>query len=89
MDEIIKSRIESVAEDFSLELSNRQLNKISKLVSELKDEDISKEEIMEEFNLVSPDEEDETWNEFFDELTEYVIELQNENEHESESDDYE
>lgn len=89
MDEIIKSRIESVAEDFSLELSNRQLNKFSKLVSELKDEDISKEEIMEEFNLVSPDEEDETWNEFFDELTEYVIELQNENEHECDTDDYE
>lgn len=89
MNEIIKSRIESVAEDFSLELSNRQLNKFSKLVDELKDEDISKEEILEEFNLVSPDEEDETWTEFFDELTEYVIELQNENEHECSSDEYE
>lgn len=88
MDEIIKTRIESVAEDFDLELSNRQLNKFSKLVEELKDEDISKEEILEEFILISPDEEDETWNEFFDELTEYVIELQNENESEC-SDDYE
>lgn len=87
MDEVIKSRIESVAEDFSLELSNRQLNKFFKLVNELKDENIPKEEILEEFNLVSPDEEDDTWNEFFDELTEYVIELQNENE--CDSDDYE
>lgn len=88
MDEIIKSRIESVAEDFDLELTNRQLNKFSKLVEELKDEDISKEEILEEFILISPDDEDETWNEFFDELTEYVIELQNENESEC-SDEYE
>lgn len=88
MDEIIKTRIESVAEDFDLELTNRQLNKFSKLVEELKDEDIAKEEILEEFILISPDEEDETWNEFFDELTEYVIELQNENESEF-SDEYE
>lgn len=80
-------RLESITEDFGLELTERQKNKFVNLITELVNEDLESKEIKDEFITVCPDEQDETWSEFCEELTAYVEELKEELEEEEEPDD--
>jgi uncharacterized protein YpuA (DUF1002 family) len=75
-------RLEAISEDFGLELTERQQKKFVNLILELVEEDVDSKEIKEEFKTVCPDEEDETWDEFCDELTAYVEDLKEELEEE-------
>jgi|LakMenE01Jun11ns_1017448.scaffolds.fasta_scaffold8975829_1 hypothetical protein len=72
-DEEIKSNLENIADDFGIELTSRQTKKLSKLIAELSEENASREEIFEELKTVSPDDEDEDWNELIEAMVDFVV----------------
>lgn len=74
--EQIRSEVENLVDDSVLELTKRTLDKIYNLVNELKTEDITWEEIREEFALIIPSsvEEDE-WSEFTESIATFVYSL--------------
>ena len=72
-DEEIKSNLETIADDFGIELTSRQTKKFSKLISELSEESCGREEIFEELKTVSPDDEDEDWNELIEAIVDFVV----------------
>jgi uncharacterized protein YpuA (DUF1002 family) len=71
----LKSHLENLADDSGIEITNRQINKFVNLAIELKDESvIFYEEILEEFQSISPSDEDE-WKEFIEEVSDFVYDL--------------
>jgi len=84
----IKSHLENLADDSGIEITSRQINKFVTLALELKDEaDISYEELLEEFQSISPSDEDE-WMDFVEEVSDFVFDyIAEENEEESEEDE--
>lgn len=79
--ENIKSAIENMVDDSTLELPARTINKLCKLADELRTEDVTLEEIREEFKLLIPasmDEDDDNWEEFVEELSNYIYEFSEE-----------
>ena len=72
----IRNHIEELADDSTLELTERQIKKYSNLANELQFElDISLEEIQAEFRSISPDDDDD-WLEYIDAVAEFVLGLQ-------------
>jgi len=84
----IKSHLENLADDSGIEITSRQINKFVNLALELKDEaDISYEELIEEFQSISPSDEDE-WMDFVEEVSDFVFDyIAEENEEETEEDE--
>jgi len=84
----IKSHLENLADDSGVEITNRQIVKFVNLALELKDEvDISYEELLEEFQSISPSDEDE-WMDFIEEVSDFVFDyISEENEDETEEDE--
>ena len=84
----IKSHLENLADDSGVEITNRQIVKFVNLALELKDEaDISYEELLEEFQSISPSDEDE-WMDFVEEVADFVFDyIAEENEDEIEEDE--
>lgn len=69
------SHLENLADDSGIEITSRQINKFVNLALELKDEtDISYEELLEEFQSISPSDEDE-WMEFIEEIADFIYDL--------------
>lgn len=84
----IQSHLETLAEDFGLDVTTRQVNKFVNLTLELKQEiDITFEEIVSEFNSIALDD-TEDWTEFIEEVADFVFDFINE-ESDSEFDDSE
>ncbi len=81
----IKSHLENLADDSGIEITSRQIVKFVNLALELKDEaDISYEELIEEFQSISPSDEDE-WMDFVEEVSDFVFDyIAEENEEETE-----
>lgn len=84
----IKSHLENLADDSGIEITSRQINKFVNLALELKDEaDISYEELLEEFQSISPSDEDE-WADFVEEVADFVFDyISEENEIEEEEEE--
>lgn len=84
----IKSHLENLADDSGIEITSRQIAKFVNLALELKDEaDISYEELLDEFQSISPSDEDE-WMDFVEEVSDFVFDyIAEENEEESEEDE--
>ena len=84
----IKSHLENLADDSGIEITSRQIAKFVNLALELKDEaDISYEELLDEFQSISPSDEDE-WMDFIEEVSDFVFDyIAEENEEESEEDE--
>jgi uncharacterized protein YpuA (DUF1002 family) len=84
----IKSHLENLADDSGIEITSRQIVKFVNLALELKDEaDISYEELLEEFQSISPSDEDE-WMDFVEEVSDFVFDyIAEENEEETEEDE--
>jgi uncharacterized protein YpuA (DUF1002 family) len=84
----IKSHLENLADDSGIEITSRQIAKFVNLALELKDEaDISYEELIEEFQSISPSDEDE-WMDFVEEVSDFVFDyIAEENEEETEEDE--
>jgi len=81
----IKSQIEILVEDASLDISTRKLTKVVNLAAELlEDVDITLEEIVEDFQKVAGDDVDD-WNEFIQEVSNFVYETIEEELDDSES----
>lgn len=79
-DEELKSYLEKLADDLSLNITKRQINKLVNLTKELKedfesDESISLEEIQEEFESQNPSDDDDSWSEFSEELAKHVFDI--------------
>jgi uncharacterized protein YpuA (DUF1002 family) len=73
--EELTSHLENLADDSGIEITSRQINKFVNLAIELKDEsDILYEEVLEEFQSISPSDEDE-WMEFIEEVSDFVYDL--------------
>jgi hypothetical protein len=71
----LKSHLENLADDSGIEITNRQINKFVNLAIELKDESVVfYDEILEEFQSISPSDEDE-WKEFIEEVSDFVYDL--------------
>lgn len=75
-DETLKIHFEQFAEDSSIEITTRQLNKFFNLAKELRDEDITFDELVEEFTSVSPGDSEE-WEEFIEAISEFMFEIIN------------
>lgn len=76
--EEVQSHLESLAEDAGLEISSRKIKQFTNLVIELKSEyDIDLEELVTEFKSIAPSD-DDIWEEFINEVADYVLELINE-----------
>jgi hypothetical protein len=72
--EEIQSRIESLIDDASLDVSSRKVTKLTNLASELMDDvDITLDEIVEDFQKVAGDDL-EDWSEFIQEVSNFVFE---------------
>jgi uncharacterized protein YpuA (DUF1002 family) len=84
----IKSHLENLADDSGVEITSRQIVKFVNLALELKDEaDISYEELLQEFQSISPSDEDE-WMDFVEEVADFVFDyIAEENEDEIEEDE--
>ena len=73
-DETLKIHFERLAEDASLDITARQLNKFYNLAKELRNEsDISLEELIDEFRSIAPSDSDE-WEEFIEAISEFLLE---------------
>jgi hypothetical protein len=69
------SHLENLADDSGIEITSRQINKFVNLAIELTDEsDIFYEEVLEEFQSISPSDEDE-WMEFIEEIADFIYDL--------------
>jgi hypothetical protein len=74
-DDALLSHLENLADDANLELTSRQFKKFFNLAKELVvEQDITLEEIQEEFTSIAPDDEDE-WTEFIEAISEFIFEL--------------
>jgi hypothetical protein len=74
-DDALLSHLENFADDANLELTSRQVKKFFNLAKELVvEQDITLEEIQEEFASIAPDDEDE-WTEFVEAISEFIFEL--------------
>jgi hypothetical protein len=74
-DDTIISHLENLADDANLEMTSRQVKKFFNLSKDLLEEqDITLEEIQEEFRSIAPDDEDE-WTEFVEAVSEFIFEL--------------
>jgi len=71
----LTSHLENLADDSGIEITSRQINKFVNLAIELTDEsDIFYEEVLEEFQSISPSDEDE-WMEFIEEIADFIYDL--------------
>ena len=74
----IQSHLETLAEDFALDVTARQIKKFVNLTLELRQEaDITFDEILAEFQSITPADEDD-WLEFLEEVSDFVFDLINE-----------
>jgi len=74
----IRSTVENLVDESILELTSRTITKVCNLANELKDEDISLDEIHEEFNSIIPSNvEEDDWMEFVEALSTYIYALMN------------